>query len=68
MVVHGFGGCGKSQLVLNYIQNFRNDYSGIAWIDGHDEDSIERDFGVLYVELFDVKRAATEYLECRENI
>lgn len=68
MVLYGFGGCGKSQLLLNYLQNFRNNCFGIAWIDGNDKDSIKRDFDVLYVELFDVKRAATEYLECGEDI
>ena len=33
VVVNGLGGSGKSQLVLNYVQEFRSEYSGVFWID-----------------------------------
>ena len=48
----GLGGAGKSQLVLNYIQEYRGDYRAVFWIDAGSKETIERDYiqihGLLY--------------------
>ncbi len=48
VVVSGLGGVGKSQLVLNYLQENRCDYSASFWIDASRQVSIDRDFLQIY--------------------
>ena len=43
-VVWGLGGAGKSQLVLNYIREYRRDYAAVFWIEAGSKESIERDY------------------------
>jgi tetratricopeptide (TPR) repeat protein len=52
-VVHGLGGSGKSQLVLNYVREYREDYSAIFWVEAGQKESIERDYLQIYQLLFD---------------
>ncbi|ERF74706.1 hypothetical protein EPUS_00836 [Endocarpon pusillum Z07020] len=33
VVVHGAGGAGKSQLVSNYVQEYRSDYAAVFWLE-----------------------------------
>jgi tetratricopeptide (TPR) repeat protein len=42
--VHGLGGTGKSQLVRQYIEDHKNEYSPILWIDETDEESVRSSF------------------------
>lgn len=44
----GLGGSGKSQLVLNYIQEYRQDYRAIFWIEAGSKETIERDYVQIY--------------------
>ena len=53
LVVRGLGGSGKSQLVLNYVQECRQDYSTIFWIEAGQKESIERDYVQIYRLLFE---------------
>ena len=48
LVVWGLGGAGKSQLVLNYIREYRQDYSAVFWIEGGSKESIKRDYIQIY--------------------
>ncbi|XTI88791.1 hypothetical protein V2W45_1307553 [Cenococcum geophilum] len=48
LVVYGLGGAGKSQLVLNYIQTYRQDYSAVFWVDAGLKESVERDYLQIY--------------------
>ncbi|KAK3176975.1 hypothetical protein OEA41_008301 [Lepraria neglecta] len=48
LVVWGLGGAGKSQLVLNYIREYRKDYSAVFWIESGSKESIERDYIQIY--------------------
>lgn len=48
LVVYGLGGAGKSQLVLDYIRQYRQDYSATIWISASSQASIEHDFTQLY--------------------
>jgi hypothetical protein len=32
LVVQGLGGSGKSQLVLNYVREYREDYAAVFWV------------------------------------
>lgn len=40
LVVYGLGGAGKSQLVLNYVRTYREDYSAIFWIEAGQKESL----------------------------
>ncbi|EXJ95817.1 hypothetical protein A1O1_00941 [Capronia coronata CBS 617.96] len=55
LVVWGLGGAGKTQLVLNYVQQCRNDYHATFWIEAGQKESLERDFILLYKTLFRVQ-------------
>jgi hypothetical protein len=67
--VMGLGGAGKSQLVLNYIQEYRRDYSAVFWIEAGQKQSIERDFRGVFRLLFDVQSApGQEGLETEEVV
>ena len=44
----GLGRAGKSQLVLNYIREYRQDYTAVFWIEAGSKESIERDYVQIY--------------------
>ena len=48
LVVWGLGGVGKSQLVLNYIREYRRDYTAVFWIEAGSKESIQRDYLQIY--------------------
>ncbi|KAF1828162.1 hypothetical protein BDW02DRAFT_271760 [Decorospora gaudefroyi] len=54
VVVWGLGGAGKSQLVLSYLRQHRQEYSASFWIEAGRKETIERDFLQVYRLLFDV--------------
>jgi tetratricopeptide (TPR) repeat protein len=58
LVVWGLGGAGKSQLVLNYIQEYRHDYSAVFWIEAGQKETLERDYIQIYRLLVDCRPAA----------
>jgi tetratricopeptide (TPR) repeat protein len=51
-MVQGLGGSGKTQLVLDYVQKYREDYSSIFWVEAGQKESIERDYLQIYWLLF----------------
>ena len=48
LVLWGLRGAGKSQLVLNYIREYRRDYTAVFWIEAGSKESIERDYVQIY--------------------
>ena len=48
LIVWGLGGAGKSQLVLNYIQEYRHDYSAVFWMEAGQKETLERDYIQVY--------------------
>ena len=50
--MQGLGGAGKSQLVSNYLQEYRKDYSATFWIEAGQKESLERDFLQIYQSLY----------------
>jgi len=48
LVVWGLGGAGKTQLVLDYVRQYRTDYKATFWIEAGRKESLERDFVNLY--------------------
>jgi tetratricopeptide (TPR) repeat protein len=48
VVVWGLGGSGKSQLVLNYIREYRREYGAVFWVEAGQKDTIERDYIQIY--------------------
>lgn len=48
LVVWGLGGAGQSQLVLNYIHEYRRDYTAVFWIEAGSKESIKRDYVQIY--------------------
>ena len=66
LMIQGLGGSGKSQLVLDYVEKYREDYSTIFWIEAGQKESIERDYLQIYWLLFDptsMKRPDTLSIE-----
>jgi hypothetical protein len=59
LVVCGLGGAGKSQLVLNYVQEYRADYAAVFWIEAGQKQTVERDYLQIYRLLFDGGSAST---------
>ncbi|KAI9715703.1 MAG: hypothetical protein M1812_005855 [Candelaria pacifica] len=56
LVVWGLGGAGKSQLVLNYIREYRRDYTAVFWIEAGTKESIERDYVQIYRLLYGARQ------------
>jgi tetratricopeptide (TPR) repeat protein len=56
--VWGLGGAGKTQLVLDYVQQHRNEYTATFWIEAGRKESLERDFVRLYQTLFGLHASA----------
>lgn len=52
VIVHGIGGAGKTQLVLDYIQRHREDYSAVFWVEATGPESIQRDYVQIYMLLY----------------
>ncbi|KAH0543886.1 hypothetical protein FGG08_001787 [Glutinoglossum americanum] len=68
VVVQGLGGAGKTQLILNYIEEFRSDYFGVFWIDAEQRLSVEREFAQIYRLLFLSPVSAEQNLPCMGDI
>jgi tetratricopeptide (TPR) repeat protein len=47
-VVCGLGGAGKSQLVLNYVEDFKDDYKATFWIDASSKEGLEADYKQIH--------------------
>ena len=54
----GLGGAGKTQLVLDYVRQYRTDYKATFWIEAARKESLERDFVNLYQTLFGMQIVA----------
>ena len=68
VVVHGLGGAGKSQLALNYLRQYRSDYSAIFWVVAGSRASIERDYLSIYRLLFDIDTTKETELPKMEDV
>jgi KaiC/GvpD/RAD55 family RecA-like ATPase len=44
IAVTGLGGTGKTQLALRYVEQHKQKYDTILWIDTHDEKTIKSSF------------------------
>lgn len=44
IAIYGLGGTGKTQLALKYIEDHKDEYNPILWIDAMDEDSVRSSF------------------------
>lgn len=58
VVVHGAGGVGKSQLVLNFVQLHQGDYSAVFWVEATTKTAVERLFAQIYQLLYEVHDVA----------
>lgn len=56
LVVCGLGGAGKSQLVLNYVEDFKDDYTASFWIDASSKERLESDYRQIHNLLLHPKR------------
>ena len=54
VVVWGLGGAGKTQLVLSYVQQHRQEYNASFWVEAGRKETVERDFLQIHHLLFDV--------------
>jgi hypothetical protein len=46
VVVHGLGGMGKTQLVLEYAQRHKDEYSAVFWVNSKSEDTLKQGYAV----------------------
>ena len=60
LVVWGLGGAGKTQLVLDYVRQYRTDYKATFWIEAGSKESLDRDIVYLYQTLYRQTTAAQE--------
>jgi tetratricopeptide (TPR) repeat protein len=67
-VVHGLGGSGKSQLVLNYIRECRRDYTVVFWIEAGQKESIERDYIQIYQLLFSCPTTEAKLIKLEDAV
>jgi tetratricopeptide (TPR) repeat protein len=65
--VWGLGGIGKTQLVLDYVRQYRTGYKATFWIEAGRKESLERDFVNLYQTLFGVQMDASRETISVEN-
>lgn len=47
MSVIGLGGCGKTQLVLDYVETHRQNYDAVLWIDAEDDEKVRLSFSQI---------------------
>jgi cellobiose-specific phosphotransferase system component IIB len=68
LVVCGLGGAGKSQLMLNYIENFKDDYTATFWIDASSKARLEADYKQVHNLLLRPTRVDTAVDTCVSEI
>ncbi|KAF1922859.1 uncharacterized protein M421DRAFT_338260 [Didymella exigua CBS 183.55] len=44
LIIHGLGGTGKTQLARQYIEDYKDEYNPILWIDSTDQGSVQASF------------------------
>ena len=44
LTIYGLGGTGKTQLAIKYVEDHKDEYNPILWIDAKDEDSVRSSF------------------------
>jgi hypothetical protein len=66
--VWGLRGARKTQLVLDYVQQYRTDYKAIFWMEAGQKESLERDFVNLYYTLFRLKGGNTNEIASVEEV
>jgi tetratricopeptide (TPR) repeat protein len=67
-VVCGLGGAGKSQLVLNYVEDFKDDYTATFWIDASSKERLEADYKQIHNLLLRPKRDDTGIDTCVSEV
>jgi tetratricopeptide (TPR) repeat protein len=67
-VVCGLGGAGKSQLVLNYVEGFKDDYTATFWIDASSKERLEADYKQVHNLLLRPTRNDTAIDTCVSEI
>ena len=53
VVIHGTGGMGKTQLVLEYIHQHRGDYSSVFWVNASSEQTTKLGYSQIMQQLID---------------
>jgi tetratricopeptide (TPR) repeat protein len=67
-VVCGLGGVGKSQLVLNYVEDFKDDYTATFWIDASSKERLEADYKQIHNLLLRPTRVDTAIDTCVSEV
>ena len=68
VVVHGLGGAGKSQLVLDHVRKHRQHYTATFWIEAGNTQSIERDFHQIYRIMYNLQGVPSDKLPNLEEV
>lgn len=59
VVLSGLAGCGKTQLALDYLQQFQSSYDATFWVEAGTREALERDFISLHQTIPHEERLAT---------
>jgi tetratricopeptide (TPR) repeat protein len=68
LVICGLGGAGKSQLVLNYVEDFKDDYTATFWIDASSKERLEADYKQVHNLLLRPTRVDTAIDTCVSEV
>ncbi|KAK4065015.1 hypothetical protein Purlil1_14075 [Purpureocillium lilacinum] len=68
VLLSGLAGSGKTQLALDYLQQFRSSYDATVWIEARARDTLERDFVNLYETLYQGRVVTVENPKAFESI
>lgn len=72
IIVSGSGGVGKTQLVRKFIENNRNLYVNVVWIDSERQESIVKSFERLAQDVLDIPMSADgrkkDFISIVENV
>lgn len=68
LAVCGLGGAGKSQLMLNYIKQYKSDYSSIFWLDAGAKERLDNDFRQIHNLLLRPSRSDIDLSLCISEV
>jgi ATP/maltotriose-dependent transcriptional regulator MalT len=70
VVLHGLGGIGKTQLIVEYAKRHKDNYSAIFWLNIKDEDSVKQSFTNIAKQILREHRQYSQLggVDAKENL
>ncbi len=67
LVLHGFGGIGKTQLAIRFARKYQQRFSAIFWLNGSTKNQIQQDLAVVARRLSDEVPEARSFFPAEKN-